>query len=66
MISAPHEIYQTPFNFIKLVIGPAVSVFGPALRRFALSLYVLDEQISLLHYLPYLVYPFYSHLLQVS
>ena len=42
MISAPHEIYQTPFNFIKLVIGQAVSVFGTALLRFALSLYVLD------------------------
>ncbi|MDR1606439.1 MAG: MFS transporter [Streptococcaceae bacterium] len=35
-------MYQTPFNFIKLVTGQAVSVFGTSLLRFALSLYVLD------------------------
>jgi MFS family permease len=35
-------VYQTPFNFIKLVTGQAVSVFGTSLLRFALSLYVLD------------------------
>lgn len=34
--------YQTPLNFAKLVCGQAVSVFGTALLRFALSLYVLD------------------------
>lgn len=36
------SIYQTSFNFIKLVTGQAVSVFGASLLRFALSLYVLD------------------------
>ncbi|MBL1230781.1 MFS transporter [Enterococcus sp. BWB1-3] len=36
------RMYQTTFNFIKLVIGQAVSVFGTSLLRFALSLYVLD------------------------
>lgn len=35
-------MYQTSFNFIKLVTGQAVSVFGTSLLRFALSLYVLD------------------------
>ncbi|MGM0123756.1 hypothetical protein IGI37_001130 [Enterococcus sp. AZ194] len=36
------SVYQTTFNFIKLVTGQAVSVFGTSLLRFALSLYVLD------------------------
>jgi len=35
-------MHQTSVNFIKLVIGQAVSVFGTSLFRFALSLYVID------------------------
>lgn len=42
MISKNISIYQTTSNFIKLVTGQAVSVFGTSLLRFALSLYVLD------------------------
>ncbi|MEI5994307.1 MFS transporter [Candidatus Enterococcus mansonii] len=36
------SMYQTTFNFIKLVTGQTVSVFGTSLLRFALSLHVLD------------------------
>lgn len=42
MVTMETSKYQTTFNFIKLVTGQAVSVFGTSLLRFALSLYVLD------------------------
>lgn len=42
MDSIQTTVYQTSSNFIKLVTGQAVSVFGTSLLRFALSLYVLD------------------------
>ncbi|MGG5371653.1 MFS transporter [Enterococcus sp. AZ196] len=42
MDTTRNSIYQTSFNFFKLVIGQAVSVFGTSLLRFALSLYILD------------------------
>lgn len=42
METTQKTIYQTSFNFFKLVSGQAISVFGTSLLRFALSLYVLD------------------------
>ena len=42
MINGTTQAIPARYNFSLLVIGQAISVFGSALLRFALSLYVLD------------------------